>query len=220
MLMQGIQNRSKAKMEEHSESGTSNIKADLPHEEFLSVPSPAQSKPTPFNESGNEAADTAVAVEVATEKHPVQTTEMQVVDKSVIEEEPKKEVKHQHSTSASSGVSIEKFEDDADDWLKEETSEAVGTSATTIPLGNDEDVSFSDLEDDDDDMPINYKKVTSGSDSSAKDSREWVQLSRSSMDSVKDVNCVGNEHSASEQVSTRNPETKESNDWLDIEEIM
>ncbi|MBA0551770.1 hypothetical protein Golob_022636, partial [Gossypium lobatum] len=220
MLMQGIQNRSKAKMEEHSESGTSNIKADLPHEEFLSVPSPAQSKPTPFNESGNEAADTAVAVEVATEKHPVQTTEMQVVDKSVIEEEPKKEVKHQHSTSASSGVSIEKFEDDADDWLKEETSEAVGTSATTIPLGNDEDVSFSDLEDDDDDMPINYKKVTSGSDSSAKDSREWVQLSRSSMDSVKDVNCVGNEHSGSEQVSTRNPETKESNDWLDIEEIM
>ncbi|MBA0677776.1 hypothetical protein Goari_019165 [Gossypium aridum] len=219
MLMQGIQNRSKAKMEEHSESGTSNIKADLPHE-FLSVPSPAQSKPTPFNESGNEAADTAVAVEVATEKHPVQTTEMQVVDKSVIEEEPKKEVKHQHSTSASSGVSIEKFEDDADDWLKEETSEAVGTSATTIPLGNDEDVSFSDLEDDDDDMPINYKKVTSGSDSSAKDSREWVQLSRSSMDSVKDVNCVGNEHSGSEQVSTRNPETKESNDWLDIEEIM
>ncbi|TYI89118.1 hypothetical protein E1A91_D03G031900v1 [Gossypium mustelinum] len=220
MLMQGIQNRSKAKMEDHSESGTSNIKADLPHEEFLSVPSPAQSKPTPFNESGNEAADTAVAVEVATEKHPVQTTEMQVVDKSVIEEEPKKEVKHQHSTSASSGVSIEKFEDDADDWLKEETSEAVGTSATTIPLGNDEDVSFSDLEDDDDDMPINYKKVTSGSDSSAKDSREWVQLSRSSMDSVKDVNCVGNEHSGSEQVSTRNPETKESNDWLDIEEIM
>ncbi|MBA0851861.1 hypothetical protein Goshw_027817 [Gossypium schwendimanii] len=220
MLMQGIQNRSKAKMEEHSESGTSNIKADLPHEEFLSVPSPAQSKPTPFNESGNEAADTAVAVEVATEKHPVQTTEMQVVDKSVIEEEPKKEVKHQHSTSASSGVSIEKFEDDADDWLKEETSEAVGTSATTIPLGNDEDVSFSDLEDDDDDMPINYKKVASGSDSSAKDSREWVQLSRSCMDSVKDVNCVGNEHSGSEQVSTRNPETKESNDWLDIEEIM
>ncbi|MBA0608384.1 hypothetical protein Godav_020613 [Gossypium davidsonii] len=220
MLMQGIQNRSKAKMEEHSESGTSNIKADLPHEEFLSVPSPAQSKPTPFNESGNEAADPAVAVEVATEKHPVQTTEMQVVDKSVIEEEPKKEVKHQHSTSASSGVSIEKFEDDADDWLKEETSEAVGTSATTIPLGNDEDVSFSDLEDDDDDMPINYKKVRSGSDSSAKDSREWVQLSRSSMDSVKDVNCVGNEHSGSEQVSTRNPETKESNDWLDIEEIM
>ncbi|KAH1082494.1 hypothetical protein J1N35_022255 [Gossypium stocksii] len=76
---------------------------------------------------------------------------MQVVDKPVIEEEPTKVIKHQHSTFDSSGVSIEKFEDDADDWLKVETSEAFGRSATTIPLGNDEDVSFSDLEDDDDD---------------------------------------------------------------------
>ncbi|GMI68011.1 hypothetical protein like AT3G49800 [Hibiscus trionum] len=219
VLMQGIQHPAKGKTAEDHPSGTSNIPADLPHEESLSVPSPALSKPIPFKESGTEVATTSVAVEIPTEKYPVQSTEVQVVDKSVIEEEPIKEAKHQHSTSGSSVVSIEKYEDDADDWLKEETSEAVGTSATTVPLGDDEDVSFSDLEDDDD-VPISYKKVTSGSDSSTKDSRDWVQLGRSSMDSVKDVNCVGNEHSVSEQVSARNPETKESNDWLDIEEIM
>ncbi|XVF15400.1 hypothetical protein REPUB_Repub09cG0149600 [Reevesia pubescens] len=222
MLMQGLQHRAKAKTaEDHSESGTSNITADLPCEESLSVPSPTQFKPVPIKASGTEATATAVAVEIETEKHPVKSTEIQVVDKSVIEEEPIKETKHQHSASGSSGVSIEKFEEDGDgdDWLKEETSEVVGTIATTIPLGNDEDVSFSDLEDDDD-VPISYKKVTSGSDSSTKDSRDWVQLGRSSTDSVKDVSCVGDKHSVSEQVSARNPETKESNDWLDIEEIM
>ncbi|XP_007047586.2 PREDICTED: uncharacterized protein LOC18611318 [Theobroma cacao] len=220
-LMQGLQHRAKAKnAEDYSESGTSKLTADLPHEEPLSVPSPTQSKAVPIKASESEVAATAVAVEIETEKHPVQSTEMQVVDKSVIEEVPMKETKHQHSTSGSSGVSIEKFEDDGDDWLKEETGEVVGTSGTSIPLGNDEDVSFSDLEDDDDDVPISYKKVTSGSDSSTKDSRDWVQLSRSSTDSVKEVSCVGDRHSGSEQVSARNPQTKESNDWLDIEEIM
>ncbi|KAE8707677.1 hypothetical protein F3Y22_tig00110377pilonHSYRG00042 [Hibiscus syriacus] len=220
VLMQGIQHLAKAKTaEDHPESVTSIIEADLRHEESLSVPYSAQSKSVPFKESETEVATTSVAVEIPTEKHPVLSTEVQVIDKSVIEEEPIKEAKHQHLTSGSSVVSIEKYEDDADDWLKEETSEAVGTSATTVPLDNDEDVSFSDLEDDDD-VPISYKKVTSGSDSSMKDSRDWVQLGRSSTDSVKDVNCVGNEHSGSEQVRSQNPETKESNDWLDIEEIM
>ncbi|XVF17492.1 hypothetical protein REPUB_Repub10bG0127400 [Reevesia pubescens] len=221
MLMQGLKYQAKAKSAEaHSESGTSNIPADLPCEESLSVASCAETKAMPLKESGTEVAATAVPVEIETEKHPVQSTEVQVVDKSVIEEEPAKETKHQHSTSCSSGVSIEKFEDDGDDWLKEANSEVVGTSATTtIPLGNDEDVSFSDLEDDDD-VPISYKKVTSGSDSSTKDSRDWVQLGRSSTDSIKDFSCVGGKHSGSEEVSARNPETKESNDWLDIEEIM
>ncbi|KAE8715750.1 C2H2 and C2HC zinc fingers superfamily protein [Hibiscus syriacus] len=150
--------------EDHSESGTSIIEVDLPHEESLSVPYSAHSKSVPFKESETEVATTSVAVEIPIEKHPVQSTEVQVIDKYVIEEEPIKEAKHQHSTSGSSVVSIEKYEDDADDWLKEETSEAVRTSATTVPFDNDEDVSFSDLEDEDD-VPISYKKVSSGSDS-------------------------------------------------------
>ncbi|XVE86969.1 hypothetical protein DITRI_Ditri18aG0078400 [Diplodiscus trichospermus] len=221
MLMPGSQYQAKAKtVEDHTESGISNVTVDLPCEESLSVPSPTQTNPLPVKASGIEVSATSVPVEIETEKHPVQSAEVQVVDKSVIEEEPMQETKHQHPSSGSSGVSMEKFEDDGDDWLKEENSEAVGTSATTIPIGNDEDVSFSDLEEEDDDVPISYKKVTSGSDSSTKDSRDWVQLGRSSTDSVKDVSCVGDKHSGSEQVSARKPATKESNDWLDIEEIM
>nr|KJB43951.1 hypothetical protein B456_007G225700 [Gossypium raimondii] len=222
MLMPGLQYRAKVKVvEDHSERDTSKITADLPHEESLSLPCSSQSEAVLLKATGSGEGDTAIVVEIETEQHPVQSGEMQVVDKSVIEEEPMKVIKHQHSTSGSSGVSIEKFEDDADDWLEEETSEAFGRSATTIPLGNDEDVSFSDLENDDDDsVPISYKQVTSGSDSSTKDSRDWVQLGRSSTDSVKDVSCVGDKLLGSEEVSARNPETKESNDWLDIEEIM
>ncbi|XVE92355.1 hypothetical protein REPUB_Repub01dG0089900 [Reevesia pubescens] len=174
----------------------------------------------PLKESGSEVAATTVPVEIETEKHPIQSTKVQVVDKSVIEEEPAKKTKHQHSTSCSSGVSIEKFEDNGDEWLKEENSEVVGTSATTpIPLGNDKDVSFSDLEEDDD-VPISYKKVTSGSDSSTKDSRDWVQLGGSPTDLIKDVSCVGGKHFGFEEVGARNPVIEESNDWLDIEEIM
>ncbi|KAL4351337.1 hypothetical protein GQ457_06G040470 [Hibiscus cannabinus] len=211
MLMQELK-----VVEDHSESGTSQTTVDLPREESSST----QSKAVLLKASGNEDDATTVAVEIETEKQSVQSAEMQVVDKSVIEEEPMKETKHQHSTSGSSGVSIEKFEDDADDWLKEETSEVGSRSAITIPLGNDEDVSFSDLEDDDDDVPISYKQVIPGSDSSTKESRDRMQLGRSSTDSVKDVSCVGDMHPGPEQVNARNPDTKESNDWLDIDEIM
>jgi prolyl-tRNA synthetase len=53
-----------------------------------------------------------------------------------------------------SRVVIQKIEngdeedDDGDEWLKEE--ETGGLRSTTIPIANDEDVSFSDLEEDDD----------------------------------------------------------------------
>ncbi|TYG95123.1 hypothetical protein ES288_A11G243200v1, partial [Gossypium darwinii] len=207
MLMSGLQYRAKVEVvEDHSERDTSKITADLPCEESLSLLCSSQSKVVLLKATRSEEGDTAIVVEIETEKYPVQSGEMQVVDKFVIKEEPTKVIKHQHSTSGSSRVSIKKFEDDAYDWLEEKTSEAFGRSATTILLGNDKDVSFSDLEDDDDDsVPISYKKV---------------QLGRNSTDSVKDVSCVGDKHLGSEQVSARNPETKESNNWLDIEEIM
>ena len=85
----------------------------------------------------------------------------------------------------------EKYDDDGDDWLKEESSEIIGTGGTTIPIENEENVSFSDLEEDDGDVPASDKKVTYGSDSSVKESRDWVQLSRTSADATKDINAVG-----------------------------
>jgi hypothetical protein len=93
------------------------------------------------------------------EKHPVESTQMQIIDKYIVEEEKVNQAKHQHSSSSSSRILDEKFEDDGDDWLKDDSSEMIGASGASMPLGNDEDVSFSDLEEDDEDEPTSYTKV-------------------------------------------------------------
>jgi hypothetical protein len=170
--------------------------------------------------SDNEAAPSFVSVESDTEKHPVESTQMQIIDKSVVEEGKVDQTKHQHSSSSSSsGILEEKFDDDGDDWLKDDSSEMIGVSGSSMPLGNDEDVSFSDLEEDDGDEPASYKKVASGSDCATKGSQDWVQLSRSSADSVKDIKPVSIKNAGSEKVSARNSENKESSDWLDVDDI-
>ncbi|KAK3006372.1 hypothetical protein RJ639_017483 [Escallonia herrerae] len=209
-LTQELQPRTKALPEQDwSSRGTSYQKetANTPEEERLSVPS------TQFESVPLETSTTAstVAADFETEKHPVLSTEIQIVDKSVVKEEPVNRNQDQNHSTSSSNVIEEKDEDDGDDWLKEESSEIVGSSGTTIPIDNDEDVSFSDLEEDDGDVPTSHEKVTYGSDSSAKDSREWVQLSRSSGDSTKDISSVTVERAGSE--------TKGANEWLDVDDI-
>ncbi|KAJ0771081.1 putative BSD domain-containing protein [Helianthus annuus] len=125
---------------------------------------------------------------IETVKHPVKSDDVQIVDKSVIQEETH-EVK------------------DEDVWLKEESPEIVA-----ILIENKEDVSFSDLEDDDDDdgnIPIHYKNATYASDCSTKSLRDSVQLNRSSIDR-KDSD-------SSAQVSVHDSQMKGSNDWLDVD---
>ena len=215
MLTQELQNRAKAKPEPEAS-------ADSPKEQHLSVPSDAHAGFVPIEILKAESAPSAEAVDLETEKHPVQSTEIKVIDKAVVEEGPANPSKYQESVSGSSSkVLDDKFEDDGDDWLKEDdNSETVGVQGTSIPIGNDEDVSFSDLEEDDDgDAPVSYKKTTSGSDSSTKDSRDWVQLSRSSAGSDKEISSIEIRRAGSEQVRLANAENKEANDWLDVDDI-
>lgn len=219
LLTQELQNKIKAKPEQDwSRMDTyPNDIADPRHEKGISVSSNAQAEYVQL-----EPTTSTVDADFETEKHAVQTqsTEIPLIDKSVVEEGPRNLAKDRtlHSDSPSRGFE-EKYEDDGDDWLKEESSEIVGASGTGVPVENDEDVSFSDLEEDDGDVPTSYKKVTYGSDSSTKESRDWVQLGRSSTDSNKDVNTVGVDRSGLEQASAHDPESKESNDWLDVDEI-
>lgn len=222
MLSYELHNKAEAKPPQVlSGIGSSCLKetADLPHEKSPSVPSCAESEALPLMASGIDEVPSNVAPQSETEKHTVQSKEIQIIDKAVVEEETVNQTKHQHTSSSSSKVLNEKFEEDTDDWLKDESSEMAGPGGVSIPIGNDDEVSFSDLEEDDGDEPTTYKKVTSGSDSSAKESRDWVQLSRSSTDSVKDINPVSVKRAWSDQVSARNSETKESNDWLDVDDI-
>ncbi|XP_076952615.1 uncharacterized protein LOC143626387 [Bidens hawaiensis] len=91
-----------------------------------------------------------------TVKHPIKINDIDIIDKSVIQEESHEE-----------------------DWLKKESLEIV-TNKVTIPIENNEDASFSDLDDDDDDddgnIPIHYNKTTYSSESSTKDSRNCVDV--------------------------------------------
>ena len=178
MLSHELQNKDKAKSTpDWPGVGTPSVKdnsnTDLPHEETLSVPSHAETESVTIMTSGTKAAPPTLAAktpdhetvpsnvsaEPEMEKHPVESTQMQIIDKYIVEEEKVNQAKHQHSSSSSSRILDEKFEDDGDDWLKDDSSEMIGASGASMPLGNDEDVSFSDLEEDDEDEPTSYTKV-------------------------------------------------------------
>ncbi|CAA7034642.1 unnamed protein product [Microthlaspi erraticum] len=152
----------------------------------------------PYNPSPEPPATVKESLDFETEKHQIESKEIQVVDKSVIEE-------RNTSTASSSrfvNAQVEDEErDDTDDWLNDgETSESVsgmeGRETTKHPLGEDEeeDVSFSDLEEGDDegDVAVSYKKVTDS------DSPEWVQLKDSKTSQLKE-------------------NRESSNDWVDVD---
>ncbi|XAR51388.1 hypothetical protein NMG60_11006002 [Bertholletia excelsa] len=221
LLTQELQNRTMAKAEKEwsaRDMSYSNDTLNVPHEKSSYVPSNNQSESVPLVTSAIGSATSVVDTDIETEKHSIHSTEIPIIDKAVIEEPPVHLFKNRSlHPDTSSEVLKENYEDEADDWLKEESSEGAGAGGITIPIDNEEDVSFSDLEDDDGDAPTSYSKVTSGSDSSTK-SRDWVQLTRSSADLTKPDNVVSVDRAGSGQLSGHNPE-KESNDWLDIEDI-
>ncbi|KAL6551791.1 hypothetical protein OROGR_007945 [Orobanche gracilis] len=124
------------------------------HEESLSVPSPIVSE----NESSKASALNIVTSTLATTeivKNSVEMDETRTVDNPVSKEKEAGQIKNQYLKSISLNVCGEQDEDDADDWLKEETTEASGAAGehVDIPIENEDDVSFSDLEDDDGEVP-------------------------------------------------------------------
>ncbi|KAJ0967703.1 hypothetical protein J5N97_024620 [Dioscorea zingiberensis] len=127
---------------------------DLPYrEETIVSTAPEDQASIPDNE-GPVSPDIGKVIsipitELETEKHPVQVTEVKIVDKSVIEEELPAQSKNQDLTSTTSEITIQKFDEDVDEWLIEDPGEMGTSSGPTIPIGNEEDVSFSDLEEDD-----------------------------------------------------------------------
>lgn len=172
------------------------------HEESLSVPSIVLSENEPGKASALEVGTSTTAAASETVKHLVESNEIPVVEKSVIKQEDTNRTKDQNTNDSG--------EKDEDDWLKEECSEIGGATGTTIPVEND-DVSFSDLEDDDGDVPSSFRKAN---DSSDKDSQDWVQLRKSTSDSSKD-----GEINHSSDVNVNIHDAKESNDWLDVDDI-
>ncbi|XP_068656216.1 uncharacterized protein [Aristolochia californica] len=199
MLLQELQKRTKPKaVDAESASGVSSPYAKDVAEE----PRPI-TEITPVRTSAFES--TSSTIDFETEKHPVESTEMRIIDKSVVEEGPSSHSGHKDVYAKSSLLNPKDDDDgDGDDWLQEDNGEMGGQP---VSLGNEEDVSFSDLEDDDDGSPpTSARTVTDASDSS-KGSRDWVQLSKNSGEAEKEG------HSGSPSG------TKESSDWLSVDDL-
>ncbi|OUZ99844.1 BSD [Macleaya cordata] len=108
-------------------------------------------------------------------------------------------------------------QENIDQWLEEEDAEPGTSSDSRKQLGNDEDVSFSDLEDDDNDdastTPARSSQVQNAQGSSYHGSNEWVQLSENSDNGATRKTAV--------QPTSRekDSEGEESNDWLTIDDF-
>ncbi|CAO2828159.1 unnamed protein product [Amaranthus hypochondriacus] len=236
MLTQELHSRGKSKSFDSTSGKASTDAAEVSHEEHLSVPVANPSEYLPVEVSAVEPASSAEA-DLAVDKHPIITTEIPVVDKVVIDavfknteavlvptsntnqtEGSDREVamelsKDIKSPAPSASKTIDqKDEDDVDDWLKEDSTEGGSFKGTSYHIGQDDDVSFSDLEEEDD-VPTNYNKDGNPS-SSGKESSDWIQLSA---DSSKNVNKKSIDSSRSNKVSAH--KNKESSDWLDVEDI-
>ncbi|GFY99434.1 BSD domain-containing protein [Actinidia rufa] len=143
-LTEELQSRTKSKPEQDWSRGDtpcSNDISNVPHKKSDSVPFNAQSESLSHETPAIKPATSLLDADFETEKHPVQSTEIPIIDKSVIEERP-------------------------------QSSEIIGTGGTTIPIENEEDVSSSDLEEDDGGVPTSDNKVTYGSNSSTKESQD------------------------------------------------
>ncbi|KAH0903014.1 hypothetical protein HID58_042517 [Brassica napus] len=118
--------------ETSGDTGTANA-----NEEPLTV-----SSSEPVKTISVETIHSSETSEVETEKHPIENKPVTGSSPRVVQ------------------VDDDDDDDDVDDWLKDEDNAGTvsSTVATKHVVDEDEDVTFSDLEEDDDDVPVNYKK--------------------------------------------------------------
>ncbi|CAA3019756.1 Hypothetical predicted protein [Olea europaea subsp. europaea] len=177
LLAQESKNQTPTKLKDFPEKGSSDPKDGTApsHEDSLYASSFVPSENEHEKASALELSTSTIASASEIVKHPVESIKIPIVDKSVIEEEVIDQVKDQNLKSGPSKVLEAKDEeqDDGDDWLKEESSEIGGASGTTIPIENEDDVSFSDLEEDDGHVPASSRKTNYSFD---KDSRDWLDV--------------------------------------------
>ncbi|KAK1268942.1 hypothetical protein QJS04_geneDACA025059 [Acorus gramineus] len=216
MLLKELQNRTKPESDVSGRDDTSYAKEatfSVPQEQYTTrhnnVNETPQFEPPTYEETQNAAPST----DIETEKHTITATEMNVIDKSVVEDSLIQ------TKDKNLPTTVDKEDEDGDDWL-EETAEVDGSGNSVIPpLVNEEDVSFSDLEDDDDDDNDNrsaavsstIKNVTPTSVPQEEDSKGWG-LSKVSGNSAKDG-------TGDNIKSHTSPDTDDSNDWLDVDDI-
>ncbi|GJM93024.1 hypothetical protein PR202_ga09540 [Eleusine coracana subsp. coracana] len=86
--------------------------------------------------------------DVEADKHPISTTEAEIIDKPVIQEELVVKNETKSIPDVKSNVyTVEDDDKEVDEWLQDMTSVPSKTGKTTV-AAEEEDISFSDLEDD------------------------------------------------------------------------
>lgn len=120
------------------------------HDNFApSLIGDAYSDDKPHGTQRYEMTTLSMMADFETEKHTVESSETRFIDKSVIEEKQMIDTEDKDlKCGRASQIILQDYEDDEDDW-PEDDSELGGYGGTTIPVVNEEDISFSDLEDDD-----------------------------------------------------------------------
>ncbi|GKV20043.1 hypothetical protein SLEP1_g30219 [Rubroshorea leprosula] len=161
MWMKELQNQMKPETDWYGRSDSYLGDSSILHEDLVPAPSSYSAFETVSPRTYASDPTSSITTEYETEKHPVENTEMQFVDKSVIEEKPVLAEEKVLLVGPSSKIVLPNFEDDDDDWPEEEGSEFGGCKSAAFFVGNEEDISFSDLEDDDDStMPLKLKTVS------------------------------------------------------------
>ena len=144
MLLQKLQNRIKPDYEPSSR-GQPYRNADItlvsPRGQVTSS-SDMLSESNPANFYPLESLTSSSTSYFETEKH----AKVGIFDKPVVEDDPATQSKTNVLVSNFSEISIHDYDEDEDEWPEEEGAGVPGCMA--ISYGNEEDVSFSDLEDD------------------------------------------------------------------------
>lgn len=139
----GSEKKRGSKFPDESSAESSNA-SSAPAEEKVIQPPVIQDKADAWEKSSSEEPS-----ETVSEKFPVSTTEVEMVDKSVVEEELT--VANESKTSpVKSKLPYEADEEEeVDEWPDDDPTDEAGHR--TLLGREEEDVSFSDLEDDEDD---------------------------------------------------------------------
>ncbi|KAG2626429.1 uncharacterized protein LOC120698148 [Panicum virgatum] len=149
-LLQSLQAQNKRGSKFSGESSENVNASTAPAEEKVIQPSSIQDKAETSEISSFEEPTSNITPEIESENFLISTTDVEIVDKSVIEEELA--VKNESKTSpVQSKLRFETDKDEVDEWPDDDPAEEVSAANNRTSLGHEEDVSFSDLEDDEDD---------------------------------------------------------------------
>ena len=147
-LLQSLQSQNKRGSKVPGESSESSNASSAPPEEKVIQPSIIRDKADiPEKSSFEEPSSDITPV---SEKFPISTTEVEMVDKSVVEEELAV-TKESKTSPVQSKLRFETDEEEVDEWPDDDPTDEVVQAGNRASLGQEEDVSFSDLEDDEDD---------------------------------------------------------------------